>query len=124
MILMEPVGRPRLQNSLRQNPQASVARSPLQTTLAVVGGAALLAAGLAFSLVVVAIVAVVGSIGFGVFWWKTRAMRRQMRAHMEVLAQYQTTHESMRKSSMPQDDTVSGDVIEGEIIRDERETPR
>ena len=51
----------------------------LQKLLALMVGAVLLVLGFMFSVVVLAIVAVLGLIGFGYFWWKTRALRKAMR---------------------------------------------
>lgn len=42
----------------------------------------LLVVGFMFSLVLLAVVAVLGVIGLGYFWWKTRAIRRVMRERM------------------------------------------
>ncbi|GAB1392816.1 hypothetical protein MASR1M60_09790 [Rhodocyclaceae bacterium] len=52
---------------------------PLQKLLALLVGATLLILGFMFSVVVLAIVVVLGAIGFGYFWWKTRALRKAMR---------------------------------------------
>lgn len=51
----------------------------LQKLFALLLGAVLLVVGFMFSVVVLAVVAVLGVIGFGYFWWKTRALRRAMR---------------------------------------------
>lgn len=70
----------------------------------------LLVLGFMFSLVALAIVAV-AAIGLGGwFWWKTRALRKQMRAAAEARA---------TSSRMETDDSV---VIEGQFVR-EQATP-
>jgi hypothetical protein len=51
----------------------------LNKLFALMVGATLLILGFMFSVVVLAIVAVLGTIGFGYFWWKTRALRKTMR---------------------------------------------
>ncbi len=51
----------------------------LSKLLALIVGATLLILGFMFSVVVLAVVAVLGVIGFGYFWWKTRALRKAMR---------------------------------------------
>ena len=68
--------------------------------LVVLGGALMLASAFVVSLVFLAIgVAVVLAFG-GYLWWKTRELRRQMRARMQ-------------EQSQP---WSAGDVIEGEVI--------
>ena len=70
----------------------------------VLGGALMLASAFLLSLVFLAIgLAVVLTFG-GYLWWKTRELRRQMRARMQEQAQPWS----------------AGDVIEGEVITPER----
>ena len=70
----------------------------------VLGGALMLAGAFVVSLVFLAIgLAVVLTFG-GYLWWKTRELRRQMRARMQ-------------EQSQPWSD---GDVIEGEVITREQ----
>jgi len=57
-----------------------------------------------FSLAALAVVAVVGVLFAGWFWWKTRALRRQLREQGAVFE----TSESAE----------SGQIIEGEVIRE------
>lgn len=66
--------------------------------------AGLLVVTLAFSVVVFAVVVSVAAIAAGYLWWKTRAVRKQMR-------------------DMPRPDRAegSGTVIEGEVIRETRD---
>lgn len=52
---------------------------PLARLAALVLGAILLVLGFMFSLVLIAIVAVVALAAWGYFWWKTRALRQAMR---------------------------------------------
>lgn len=52
---------------------------PLGKLLAVVGGAILLAVGVLFSLVVLAVIAVAGLAAWAYFRWKTRKLRQAMR---------------------------------------------
>jgi hypothetical protein len=68
--------------------------------LVVLGGALMLASALVLSVVFLAIgLGVVLAFG-GYLWWKTRELRRQMRARMRGQSQ------------------SAGDVIEGEVIRE------
>jgi O-antigen/teichoic acid export membrane protein len=72
--------------------------------LVVVGGVVTLASAFVLSVVFVAIgVVVVLSLG-GYVWWKTRDLRRQMRARMQE----------------PLQPGYADDVIEGEVISRER----
>lgn len=62
--------------------------SLLTRILAVTAGAALLVLGFMFSLMILAIVVVVGLLAWGYVWWKTRALRRTMkqaREHGQVI---------------------------------------
>ena len=73
--------------------------------LVVLGGVVVLASAFVLSLVFVAIALAVVLTGGGYLWWQTRELRRQMRARMQDHPQF------------------SGNVIEGEVISQER-TPR
>jgi Flp pilus assembly protein TadB len=96
---------------------ARTARMTLQPTgffgklFAIVGGTVLLVLGLMFSVVIIAVAVVLGLIIWGWFWWKTRALRQQMRDQMQQAAG--TMHEA----------EPSGRVIEGEVIRRDDEPP-
>ena len=71
--------------------------------LVVLGGAVMLASAFVLSVVFLAIgLAVVVIVG-GYLWWKTRELRRQMRARVQE-----------------QSPRYDGDVIEGEVISHER----
>ena len=72
--------------------------------LVVLGGALALAGAFLLSLVFLAIGLAVVLVGGGYLWWKTRELRRQMRARMQ-------------EQSQP---WSAGDVIEGEVITRER----
>jgi O-antigen/teichoic acid export membrane protein len=72
--------------------------------LVVLGGTLMLASAFVLSLVFLAIgLAVVLTVG-GYLWWKTRELRRQVRARMQEQSQPWST----------------GDVIEGEVISREQ----
>jgi hypothetical protein len=73
----------------------------------VVGGALMLASAFVISLVFLAIVLGVVLIGGGYLWWKTRALRRQLRARMHSQPQ-------------PGGEIIEGEVIEVEAISRER----
>lgn len=68
----------------------------------------LLVAGLMFSAVLLVFIVFAGLIIFSYFWWKTRALRRQMREQMSSQTMDGTAHEV---------DASKGEIIEGEVIR-------
>ena len=72
------------------------APSLLLTVLTFVSAAVLLVAAFTFSLLVLAILAIVGVLVWGYLWWKTRELRKQMR-----------------------EQPPGGRVIEGEAIRED-----
>jgi len=53
--------------------------SPLQKAASAVIGLALLALGLMFSVVLIAVLVVAGLAAWGYLWWKTREIRRILR---------------------------------------------
>ncbi len=92
---------------------------PLSRLLAALIGILVLGAALMFSLVFFAVLAVAGLLFWLYFWWKTRALRRQMREQSSF---------SPADFAMPTDDApTAGEVIEGEAIRvpdEHRQLPR
>jgi ABC-type bacteriocin/lantibiotic exporter with double-glycine peptidase domain len=74
---------------------------PLGKLLALIFGAILLVLGFMFSLVILAVAAVVGLVAFGYFWWKTRELRRILREQQAAAA-----------SARP----AGGEVFEGEAV--------
>lgn len=75
--------------------QPAQPRSPLQKLLAVVVAGGVFALALMFSVVLFAVVLTVGTVAWGYLWWKSRAIRKQMR-----------------------DNPPGGLVLEGEVIRE------
>lgn len=82
--------------------------------VAVVAGAVLLVLGLMFSLVIIAVAVAFGLAIWGWIWWKTRALRQQMREQMDAQMQ--------RPFDEPP--ATGGRVIEGEVIRESRNDAR
>lgn len=76
----------------------------LAKLLAFLLSAALFVLAFMFSVVALAVVAVVGLGVAGWFWWKTRALRRQMREQGNMYSSGRTK--------------TDGQIIEGEIIRE------
>lgn len=81
----------------------------LRKVAVAVVGAALLVLGIAFSVVFFAVALVVGATAWGYVAWKTRAVRREMRARMEEAAADPTYGTASRE-------TARGRVIEGEAV--------
>ncbi|THF64503.1 hypothetical protein E6C76_10565 [Pseudothauera nasutitermitis] len=85
-----------------------------QKLVAVIVGGAMFVLALMFSVVLFAAVVAVGVVVWGWLWWKTRAVRRQMR--------------EMAGNAPPRPGQADGGlVIEGEVIREvrtEEEPPR
>lgn len=71
-----------------------------------IAAAGLVIAAFVFSLIVFAIIAAAGLVLGGWLWWRTRALRRQMREHP------------------PGGNVVEGEVIEGEVVREPDKGPR
>ncbi|MDX8379543.1 MAG: hypothetical protein R8K48_05795 [Gallionella sp.] len=70
---------------------------------------------LMFSVVLFSAVLVVGLIGWGYLWWRSRDLRKQMRdqmAHMKNAMNHQ-----MNNATNAREDVHEGVVIEGEVIR-------
>lgn len=75
------------------------ARGPLEKLLTFVLSAGLLVLAVMFSLAALAVVAIAGLVFAGWFWWKTRALRQQVKGA--------TAGSAYR----------SGHIIEGEVVR-------
>lgn len=87
-------------NRLRAGPPG-----PLGKAIALIGGLALLVVGFLFSVVVLAVLAVVAFAVGGYVWWKTRALRRAMR-------------EARMRHGPPGTGAPGGDgrIIDGEVV--------
>lgn len=79
--------------------------NPFQKVVATLLGLATLVLGVMFSVVLIPVVALLGAIGVGYFWWKTRALRKAM---ADIRSQR------------------DADIIEGEavVVREYREVRR
>ncbi|MBP9712465.1 MAG: hypothetical protein KBD60_02085 [Sterolibacterium sp.] len=87
---------------------------------------ALLGLGLMFSFILFAVLAVVGVLVGGWFWWKTRALRREL---AQASQQWQTAQQTAEQSTQSYQSTQSsqaggrdGMVIEGDARRVEDES--
>lgn len=89
--------------------------SLLSKFIAFILGAGFLVLAFMFSLVALAVIVVVGLGVWGWLWWKTRAVRKQMREQMA---------EQMNNPTAAASATRDGFIIEGEVIREESSPPR
>ena len=89
------------------DPSGRPSRSLLERIVGVLLGLVALGATLFFSAVVFIILAIAGLAVWGYFWWKTRALRKQIREQMQAQSVEPPDLEPMEK----------GEVIEGEVIR-------
>ena len=85
--------------------------SLLGKILAFVVGTGVLVLAFMFSLVALAVVAVGGLLVWGWLWWKTRAIRQQIREQSAAQGPMTT-------------DFNDGQIIEGEVIRESETTSR
>lgn len=96
--------------STETQPQAP---SLLGKILAFIIGTGVLVLAFMFSLVALAVIAVVGLMVWGWLWWKTRAIRQQMREQGPLAPDF---------GAGSAGSGTSGRIIEGEVIVSE-ETP-
>ena len=96
------------QSSTQNNPQQP---GLIGKILAFIVAAAMLVLGFMFSLVALAVVAVGGLMVWGWLWWKTRAIRQQIR------------EQSAAQGPMTADFS-DGQIIEGEVIRESETASR
>ena len=88
---------------------------PFAKLFAALAGVVLLVLGLMFSVVIIAVAIAFGLVIWGWMWWKTRALRQQMREQMEArMAAGEGASAPYSDGEGPQS---GGRVIEGEVIR-------
>jgi predicted lipid-binding transport protein (Tim44 family) len=83
----------------------------------VLGGAVMLgvfALALTVSVALFAIVLTVGVIAGGVFWWKTRDLRKAMREQIDA----SMAEAERRQGDQPSNEGTRGVIIEGEVVRE------
>ncbi|MFB0936771.1 MAG: hypothetical protein QMB52_13430 [Propionivibrio sp.] len=92
------------------DPSGQPPKSLLARVIGVVAGVIALGVALMFSAVIFVILAIAGLALWGYFWWKTRALRRQMQEQME---QMRSQGYESPFGQAPADDNV----IDGEAVR-------
>ena len=90
-------------------------RGVIARIVAIVVGAVALGAALMFSLVFFAVLAVAVLVFGGYFWWKTRAIRAQIRKQMQDQAAAQQSEPDF--GSPTPHHAGEGDIIEGVAVR-------
>lgn len=85
--------------------------SLISKLIALIATATLLIVGWMFFAVLLVFLLSAGLIIFGWIWWKTRALRRQLRVHKQFRASAANDAEAFHA------DEFTGDIIEGEVIR-------
>ena len=102
-------------------------QGPLARVLALLGAALALVLAFTFSLVFLAVVAVAGLLVWGYVWWKTRELRRQLRAAgidgTSGLGGLDGFARPAGQRDGAQPPAATGEIIEGEAVRvvDERQ---
>ena len=81
--------------------------------VAVIVSIVLMVAGFMFSVVAFGVIAILALVIGGWFWWKTRAIRRQMREQMQDISQAMA--EGRREAAQAAADEHA---IEGEFVRE------
>ncbi|MBI1397550.1 MAG: hypothetical protein GC151_16375 [Betaproteobacteria bacterium] len=99
------------------NPRSTPGPSILGTVVAAVGATALVVAGFVFSLVFLAVALTLGVVVGGYVWWRTRDLRKQVRAQMEEFQRAQQSGQWSEMRTGRRDETV----IEGEFVRESTE---
>lgn len=91
--------------------------NPLRKVLAFIVTLALAGVALMFSAVLLVFILFMVVFGGAILWWKTREVRKQMRAQMQNFAPRSAAMQSEAFAG----EAFKGEVIEGEVIRvDER----
>ena len=99
------------------NPSGQPPQTLLARIVGVVVGVIALGLALMFSAVVFVVLAIAGLALWGYFWWKTRALRRQMQEQMERMQQ-QGFEPPFRQPAADEN------VIDGEAVRVDEDRPR
>ena len=98
--------------SINFNRAARKPKGPLEQALTVILGVIVIGLSLMFSLVLFAVVAILGLIFVLYFWWKTRELRKQLRNQSAAQMSSPTSRAPAAETSID-----GGAVIEGEAVR-------
>lgn len=85
----------------------------LRKAVTVVATALVVGVALMFSAVLLTVILCIGAVTFAYLWWKTRALRKQMRARMQDFPPHGANVERETFTG----DAFAGEVIEGEAVR-------
>lgn len=106
--------------TIRSISYSSRPASPLQKAVTALGTVALGVVALMFSAVLLSVLVLVAVVGGGYLWWRTRNIRQQMHKQMRDFP----PQGMARAYASPRDESYSGEIIEGEVIRVEPATDR
>lgn len=101
--------------SINFNVRPGQPRSLLAQVLTAIVGIGALILGLMFSAVFIVVLVVAGMILWGYFWWKTRALRKQIREQMAARQGRDFT--GAAGDSTGAASAADGEIIEGEAVR-------
>jgi len=82
----------------------------MQKLIAFISTSALIVLGVMFSAVLLVFIVSAGLIVFGYFWWRTRALRKQMRAQRQAMSSAANDADAFNA------EVCKGEIIEGEVI--------
>ncbi len=94
---------------------------PVGRALAMIAGGVILVAGLFFSVVVFSVLLAAGLVAGGWFWWKTRALRADLRrqmARMQQAAQGASPGGGTQGAAGARPRPGAGEVLDGDFIRE------
>ncbi len=84
--------------------------------VAAVGGVVLMVLGFFFSIFVISVLLVLGTVFGSWWWWRTRDLRRALRE--------QRAHQASWPRDLREDASIiEGEIIEGEVVRDDDPKP-
>ncbi|MEO8411446.1 MAG: hypothetical protein ABI478_12830 [Propionivibrio sp.] len=95
-------------------------KSVVAQILTVIVGLVVLTAAFMFSVVVFAVLAIVGLILWAYFWWKTRDLRQHLRERMQQQMDG-TSGGPFDPAGSPSGRPAAGEVIDGEAVRVDEE---
>lgn len=99
-------------NALGRPPQ-----SPLAKLIAFVLSAVFLVLAFMFSLVALAVVAVVGVVLGGWLWWRTRQLRQEIKRQWSAQQQNESGNRTTGPADRPSPQHQGATIIEGEAVR-------
>lgn len=90
---------------------ATSSRQPslLRKTVVIIVMLVLATVALMFSVILLTAILIIAILGGVYLWWKTRAIRQQLKAQMQ--------HYASLQNATARSDTFAGEIVEGEVVR-------